>query len=105
MKTNEAYQGAKRRVEAKLGFYIHLAIYVAGSVLVREINLSTYDQYLWFKWPVIGWGIGVAAHALGVFVLSGESAIKEKMIEREMEKKRKRSNDRGKTKSTATDFT
>ena len=86
METQEAHQRAKHRVEAKLGFYIHLAVYIAGSVLLREINLGTYDQYLWFKWPIIGWGIAVVAHALGVFVLCGESAIKQRMIEREMEK-------------------
>lgn len=83
----EAYQRAKKRVEAKIGFYIHLAIYMAVNIFLIAINLSTSTQYFWFKWPLIGWGIAVFFHALGVFVFSGGSAIKERMIEKEMKKK------------------
>jgi hypothetical protein len=54
--------------------------------LLVIVNISTSPQYLWFKWPLIGWGIGVISHALGVFVFTGGSAIKEQMIEKEMEK-------------------
>ena len=86
MENQEAYLRAKKRVEVKFGFYIHLAIYIAVNTLLIAINLSTYSQYLWFKWPLIGWGIGVLFHALGVFVFSGQSGIKERMIEREMRK-------------------
>jgi hypothetical protein len=82
----EAYQKAKKRVEAKIGFYIHLAVYVVVNILLIIINLLTSSQYLWFKWSLIGWGIGVFFHALGVFVFSGGSAIKEQMIQKEMKK-------------------
>jgi hypothetical protein len=86
MENQEAYQRAKKRVEAKLGFYIHLAVYVAVNTLLLIINLSTSTEYLWFKWPLIGWGIGVFFHALGTFVFSGGSVIKKRMIEKEMQK-------------------
>ena len=86
MENQEAYQKAKKRVEAKIGFYIHLAVYVGVNILLVAINLLTSSQYLWFKWPLIGWGIGVFFHALGVFVFSGGSAIKEQMIQKEMKK-------------------
>ena len=86
MEKEEAYQKAKKRVEAKIGFYIHLAVYVGVNILLIIINLITSSEYLWFKWPLIGWGIGVFFHALGVFVFSGGSAIKEQMIEKEMKK-------------------
>ena len=33
MANQEAYQKAKKRVEAKMGFYIHLAVYVGLTVL------------------------------------------------------------------------
>jgi hypothetical protein len=84
MKNQEAYKKAEKRVEAKIGFYTHLAVYIAINILLIIINLITSDAYLWFKWPLIGWGIGVFFHALGVFVLSGQ--FKEEMIEKEMEK-------------------
>ncbi len=86
MQSQEAYERAKKRVEAKIGFYVHLAVYVVVNVLLTFINLSTSRQYLWFQWPLIGWGIGLFFHGLGVFVFSGRSSVKEKMIQREMEK-------------------
>jgi hypothetical protein len=86
MDEREAYEKARKRVEAKIGFYIHLGIYVAVNILLVIINLLTSREYLWFKWPLMGWGIGVLFHGLGVFVFSKESSIKERMIRKEMEK-------------------
>jgi uncharacterized membrane protein len=86
MNEQEAYEKARKRVEAKIGFYIHLGVYVGVNILLVIINLLTSREYLWFKWPLMGWGIGVLFHGLGVFVFSRESAIKERMIRKEMEK-------------------
>ncbi len=75
-------------MEAKIGFYIHLAVYVGVNALLIIINLTSSPQYLWFKWPLLGWGIGVFFHGLSVFVFSGNQlkAVKEKMIEDEIKK-------------------
>ncbi len=86
MENQEAYQRAKKRLEAKFGFYTHLLVYIAVNVLLIIINLSTSPQQLWFQWPLMGWGIGVLFHALGVFVFSGRSVITKEMIEKEMKK-------------------
>jgi hypothetical protein len=86
MEEQEAYQRAKKRVELKIGFYIHLAVYLGVNTLLIIINIMTSTQYLWFKWPLIGWGIGILFHALGVFVFSRGLSIKERMIEKEMKK-------------------
>jgi hypothetical protein len=88
MSDHEAYERAKKRVEAKIGFYIHLAVYVGVNLLLIMINLTRSPQYLWFKWPLLGWGIGVFFHGLSVFVFSGRQleAVKEKMIKEEMKK-------------------
>lgn len=91
MGEQEAYERAKLRVEARIGFFIHLAIYMAVNVLLVIINLTTDPQYLWFKWPLIGWGIGVIFHAVGVFFLSVGSMAKERMIEKEMKRQASRS--------------
>ena len=74
-----------------MGFFIHLAVYIVVNVLLIIINISTSPQYLWFKWPLIGWGIGVIFHGIGVFVLSGGSNIKERLIEKEMKKQASKS--------------
>jgi len=86
IKDQEDYQKAKKRVDAKIGFYIHLAVYVGVNILLIIINLVTSSQELWFKWPLMGWGIGLFFHALGVFVFTERSSIKERMIRKEMEK-------------------
>lgn len=52
-------------------FYLHLSAYVGVSVLLVIVNLTTSSDYLWFKWPLFGWGIGVFIHALNVFVFNG----------------------------------
>lgn len=82
----EAYQSAKKRVQAKLGFYIHLAVYLIVNTALIIVNFITSPQYLWFKWPLMGWSIGVFFHGMGVFVFSGRSAITEKMIKKELER-------------------
>ena len=68
MSTQETrYQSAKKRVEALRGFYVHLTVYVLINLLLCAINLLTSPDSLWFYWPLLGWGIAVALHALRVF--------------------------------------
>ena len=90
MGDQEAYERAKSRVEAKLGFFIHLAVYIVVNGLLIIINMSTSPKYLWFIWPLIGWGIGVIFHGLGVFFLTSGAGIKERLIETEMRKQTSR---------------
>ena len=86
MATPEAYQRAKERAEAKFGFYVHLVVYIVVNAVLVIVNMSTSTEYLWFKWPLMGWGIGVCFHALSVFVLSGKKAVTSRMIERELKR-------------------
>lgn len=92
MENQDTYLEAKKKVEAKIAFYLHLAVYLVVNLLLIIINLATSTSYLWFKWPLLGWGIAIGFHALMTFVLSGGSVIKEKLIEKEMEKMRKKNN-------------
>ena len=88
MENQEAYQEAKKRVEARIRFYIHLAVYVGVNSLLIIINLFTSPRYLWFKFPLIGWGIGIFFHGMSIFIFSGSKfkATKERMIQEEMGK-------------------
>ena len=83
MNNEEKYKQAKESVEAKLGFYIHLFIYVLVCGFLILLNLTTNPDYYWFKWPVIGWGIGVFAHGFAVLFFSEGSSIKKRMIEKD----------------------
>jgi hypothetical protein len=92
MEDQDAYRKARGRVEAKLGFLWHLGVYLAVNTLLIIINISTSTEYLWFKWPLLGWGIGVFFHGLAVFRLSSGrlATLKERMIQEEMKKEESR---------------
>jgi hypothetical protein len=57
---------AQKRVAEVEAFYIHLLSYVLVVALLAAINVYTGDEW-WVQWVVLGWGIGVAAHALALF--------------------------------------
>jgi hypothetical protein len=88
MENEESYQRATRRVEAKIGFYIHLAVYVGVNILLIVINLVTAPRYLWFIWPLIGWGIGIFFHGLSTFFFTGKKfrEIKDRMVQEEIKR-------------------
>ena len=61
------YAAARKRVRQLRGFYVHLTVYVLVNVLLLVINLASSPGVLWFYWPLLGWGIGIVAHAASVF--------------------------------------
>ncbi len=67
---DEKYEKAKKRVEEIKGFYSHLIVYIVVNILLFIINLVSSPGIWWFYWPLLGWGIGVFFHAMGVFVFS-----------------------------------
>ena len=87
MNNSEKYLKAKKRAESKVGFYIHLAIYLVISIMLVFINYTTSTEYFWYKWPIMGWGLAVVVHGLNVFFLSGgNTTMMDKMIDKEMKK-------------------
>lgn len=83
MKHDEAQKRAYRRAGAKLSFCIHLVAYIAVTPLLVLINYSTSPQYLWFQWPLLGWGIGLLFHWLAVYVAP---KLMRQFVSRELEK-------------------
>ena len=73
MNTEDKYQKARRRVEEIRGFYIHLVVYVLVNAFLFLIDITTSPGVFWFYWPLMGWGIAVALHALRVFGSGGLS--------------------------------
>ncbi|MGJ5621085.1 2TM domain-containing protein [Sulfitobacter sp. MF3-043] len=91
MESSDEYQSAKKRVEAKMGFYTHLSVYAAVILFLAIINFVTSSGTIWFHWPMLGWGFAVAIHAALVFVFPRRFAVTEQMIEKEIGKARERS--------------
>jgi 2TM domain len=76
---------AIKRIRAKRAFWIHFGIYVAVNVFLVGVWAVTWRGYFWPVWPMLGWGIGVAAHALTVF--TGGMDISEARIQREIDRR------------------
>src|SRR5215472_13796512 len=68
--------GTQPVARRKVGLYIHATVYVAVNVLLITINLSTATGHLWFQWPLLGWGIGLLAHAVAAFSLAGRQGTR-----------------------------
>jgi hypothetical protein len=63
--------GTQPVARRKVGLYIHATVYAVVNALLITINLSTAPEQLWFHWPLVGWGIGLLAHAAAAFSLAG----------------------------------
>lgn len=70
-----AYDIAKQRVEEKKKFYRHLSSYVVMGVFFYMINylgnVNSGSNRLWFYWPMLGWGVGLAFHYVNIFGIPG----------------------------------
>ena len=65
--SDERYLKAVKRVEDIKGFYGNLSAYIVVNTGLIILNLVTSPDQIWFIWPLLGWGIGVAFHGMRVF--------------------------------------
>jgi hypothetical protein len=86
MTNQEVYANAKKKVEAKISFYTHLGVYLGVMTLLTVLNLTVAGDYFWAKWPMIGWGSGVIIHGLFTFVFKPGTPMKDRLIEKEIQK-------------------
>lgn len=84
MEEQDLLRIARRRAKAKIGFLIHLTVFVLVNATLFFINQRTSPGVSWFAFPLGGWAIGLAIHGFVVF-LSG-SGLKERMVEAEVRK-------------------
>lgn len=78
---------ARRRAGAKLGWYVHAAVYVIVNGVM--FALAYYGTRRWSAAPLLGWGVGLALHGISVFVLGRGSSFREGLVERERERLRR----------------
>ena len=79
---DDQYQEAKRRVEAKKGFYVHLFFFVVLNVIL--LAAVGWD----FLWVTAFWGLGLVLHGASVF-FSGSDWVKRwehRAIQKEMDR-------------------
>ena len=66
---DERYQEAKRRVDAKKGFYVHAFFFVVVNAIL--LGVVGWD----FLWATAFWGLGLVLHGASVF-FSGSDWVK-----------------------------
>lgn len=75
---------ARRRAGAKLGLAIHATAFVVVNAFLALVQMRTTPGLNWNLWPLAGWGIGLAIHA--VVVLATASGLRERMEADELKK-------------------
>jgi hypothetical protein len=68
---------------AKIGFFVHLGIYLVVNGALIALNLLQTHKPFWALAPLLGWGIGLLFHGLKVFVRLPPQ-WKQRMIEQEL---------------------
>jgi hypothetical protein len=77
---SDAFERAAERAEAedrrrrrersargeRAGFRIHATVYVAVQLLLVVVWAITGMGHPWFLYPLLGWGVGLAAHYAAV---------------------------------------
>lgn len=64
---SDQLEKARKDVHAIRDFWAHLGLYLIIMAVSFGVNLLTSPDHLWVWWPALGWGIGIAFHALSVF--------------------------------------
>ena len=77
---------ARKRVRAIKGFYIHAFTYVLMGIFFFLMNMTTDPWDMWFFYPMMPWGVGLAFHYLVVFGIPGTRILTKEWEEREYER-------------------
>jgi hypothetical protein len=72
-------------LKKKRDFTMHVGVYALVNALLVAIWAMTGSDFFWPIFPILGWGIGLAANAWDVY---GRRPISEQDIEQEMSRLR-----------------
>jgi hypothetical protein len=81
----ELREAALASLRKKRDFRGHVFIYVAVNAMLVAIWAVTGAGFFWPVFPILGWGVGVAANAWDVY---GRKPLSEDEIRREAERLR-----------------
>lgn len=72
---------ARRRAGAKLGWYIHAAVYLMVNLFL--VFLAASHGRDWAVYPLMGWGLGLLIHGAVVFFIAPGGSLYDRMLARE----------------------
>ena len=85
---------ARKRAGAKLGWYLHAAVFVLVNLGMFAFFQLGLTRRPWSMAPVLGWGAGLLLHGISVFILATGSPLRERMLQRERERLQREQRDR-----------
>ena len=80
---------AKRRVARKMGFLIHLTVFVLVNAGLWLLGSVQGGGARWNHWPLMGWGLGLAIHGIVTFLSLSGDGMRERMLDAELERLKK----------------
>lgn len=81
----EIERRAKRRVDMKMGFYVHALVFVLVNFALYALSQLGHGVR-WHVFPLWGWGLGLAIHGVVTFVSLRGEGLRERMMAEEVER-------------------
>jgi hypothetical protein len=94
--SNQSLEEAQRYVRRKRIFYTVVAVWIALSLMWFAIDMADDSSSVWFYWPMLGTGVGVAITGIvllgvgGLFGVEWERREIDKYLRRRRNEPRKR---------------
>lgn len=80
------YQQAQRQAERKIGFLVHLSVYIIVNTGLILLGQFTGRSPAWPLGPLFFWGLALTLHGLRVYLREPGARWKRRMIEQELRK-------------------
>jgi hypothetical protein len=80
---------AHKRAGAKLGWYVHAAVYIVVNLFVFAISSYGFGERPWSVFPLLGWGLGLGLHGISVFMLGAGGEFRERLVQQERDRLRR----------------
>ena len=80
---------AEKRVKERVELLQHIGTYIVINAFLVLIWALSGAGYPWFLWVMAGWGLGLAIHIVTYFTGKKGEAVRDRMIDKEMERLKK----------------
>ncbi len=86
LSSDEMDRLARKRASAKLGWFVHAAVFVVVNLLVFLPSHFGLGDRPWSIKPFLAWGLGLALHGASVWLLGDGGGLRERMVAKERER-------------------
>lgn len=89
MNDDELQRLAKKRVDQKMGFLVHLTVFVLVNAGLYLLNLGRGEAE-WRVFPLWGWGLGLTIHGIVTLLSLQGQDLRQRLLEAELRRLRER---------------